>query len=304
MASQDPGIVGDSFQVGYRFQHYWDASMARAFFSCEVGAGLFLVSMLYDFALGMLLGILITGILKTYFHLAHMGVPLKAWRAILRPDRSWTSRGLIGIAFFTSFGLAQALNVWLDLETMMGFGPAITNLMQLVAGVAALVVITYQGFAMSASSAIALWHTIFMPISSLVYGLTSGVLLALVLGWSRWLSAGSAEQLVNAGLALLLLDFAVLASLMISVDRGSSGGKLSVELLLKTLYRKRFLSLVVGVGLFLPILLLSLAPGLYLFVLVACAAALTGFYAYRALVFKAGVYDPMPSFRPSASQQQ
>jgi len=72
--------------------------MASAFFFGELGAGLFFVSLLLESAQGMLAGLLITGLLKTYFHLSHMGVPKKSWRAILRPDRSWISRGLIGMS--------------------------------------------------------------------------------------------------------------------------------------------------------------------------------------------------------------
>jgi DMSO reductase anchor subunit len=115
MAMPNLAMVGDTFQVGYRFQRYWDTPMANAFFFGELGAGLFSVSMLFDFVLGMTIGLLTTGIFKPYFHLAHMGVPLRSWRALVRPDRSWTSRGLIGIAIFMGAGSVHTLNVAFDL---------------------------------------------------------------------------------------------------------------------------------------------------------------------------------------------
>ena len=65
--------------------------MAVAFFAAEVGTGLFLVSYYFDLMLGMILGVALAGTLKPYFHLAHMGVPGKSIRALLRPDRSWIS---------------------------------------------------------------------------------------------------------------------------------------------------------------------------------------------------------------------
>ena len=38
MSTRNAPIVGDSFQVGYRFQRYWDTPMANAFFFGELGA--------------------------------------------------------------------------------------------------------------------------------------------------------------------------------------------------------------------------------------------------------------------------
>ena len=104
MNTASPGLVGNSFKLGYRFQRYWDTSMALAFFSAEAGAGLFVVSACFGLTLGMLVGLLLVATLKPYFHLAHMGVPSKSWRAITRPDRSWISRGVIGIALLIGFG--------------------------------------------------------------------------------------------------------------------------------------------------------------------------------------------------------
>ncbi|KAA3628643.1 MAG: nitrite reductase, partial [Proteobacteria bacterium] len=95
MSTRNAPIVGDSFKVGYRFQRYWDTPMANAFFFGELGAGFFFVSLLVGFVPGMAVGILLTCVLKTYFHISHMGVPPKAWRAIIRPDRSWISRGIL-----------------------------------------------------------------------------------------------------------------------------------------------------------------------------------------------------------------
>ena len=58
-----------------------------------------------------------------------------------------------------------------------------------------------------------------------------------------------------------------------------------------------FLFLVVGAGLILPVLILLVAPGSFIAVLLAAVAVLAGYYTYRVLIFKAGVYEPMTSFR-------
>lgn len=296
MAARDLPIVGDSFNVGYRFQRYWDTPMANAFFFGELGAGLFFVSLLFDFTTGMLAGLLTTGILKTYFHLSHMGVPMKSWRAIVRPDRSWISRGLLGIVCMTGLGAAYALSIWLD----WGLNAAIAGLLKLAAGAAALVVMTYQGFAMSHSTAISLWNTGLMPVSSLVYAATGGVLGTLVLGWGGFLAADldSRTLLVHAALALLLVMAVVLLSLLHGAHHGSPGGRKSVELLTRTYYAKWFYGAICGAGIALPVALLWFAGGAYFAVLLAALGMLAGYYAFRVLIFKAGVFEPIMSFRP------
>jgi formate-dependent nitrite reductase membrane component NrfD len=299
MAIQDTKIVGDSFQVGVRFQRYWDTSMANAFFCGELGAGLFFVSFFFDFITGMVAGLLITGIFKSYFHIAHMGVPMKSWRAILRPDRSWISRGLIAIVFYLGFGAAHCLIIAFDLETAWGLGMAIGNLVQLLATCAALVVMTYQGFAMSHSTAISLWNTTLMPVSSLTYALTGGAVLTMALGWNSLFAVTpqDREYLANGILLLLLIDAVVLAGVLYSANNRSKGGKVSASLLLTGTYRQVFLYVVVGTGLLLPALILSIVRGHFIAVLLAAIAVLAGYYGYRVLIFKAGVYEPMANFR-------
>jgi formate-dependent nitrite reductase membrane component NrfD len=300
VATHDVPIVGDSFQVGYRFQRYWDTPMANAFFCGELGAGLFFVSLWFGFLPGMLTGLLITGILKTYFHISHMGVPMKSWRAMLRPDRSWISRGLISIMVWSAFGFAHVLNLWFDLETVLGFGSIISGLIKLVAAAAALMVMTYQGFAISHSTAISLWSSGLMPVSSLVYALTAGTFLTLVLGWNGFLAEqpDKLNLLINGALFMLVVIAVVLLSLLHGAHHGSPGGRTSVELLVKSLYAKWFLGVVWGTGLILPALLLWAAAGSYAAVILAALGMLAGYYAYRVLIFKAGVFEPIMSFRP------
>ncbi|MAF83227.1 MAG: polysulfide reductase NrfD [Gammaproteobacteria bacterium] len=299
MTIQDSKIVGDNFQVGVRFQRYWDTSMANAFFCGELGAGIFFVSFLFDFVTGMVAGLLITGIFKSYFHITHMGVPMQSWRAILRPDRSWISRGLMAITCYLGLGAVHCLILAFDLETAWGLGTAVGNLVQLLAACAALVVMTYQGLAMSHSTAISLWNTALMPVSSMTYALTGGTVLTLLLGWNKVFAVmpQGQESLVSKILLLLLIDAIVLASVVYSAKNRSRGGKVSALLLLTGAYRQVFLSLVIGAGLILPMMLLWFVPGNLIAVLLAAAGILIGHYSYRVLVFKAGVYEPMTSFR-------
>lgn len=299
-SSRDLPIVGDSFNVGYRFQRYWDTPMANAFFCGELGGGIFLVAAALNFMPGMLLGLLLTCGLKSYFHLSHMGVPGKSWRAILRPDRSWISRGLWSIVFYAGFGFAYLALAWLGLGESMGLSAGFLGFIKVLAMLAALVVCTYQGFAMSHSTAIALWSTGMMPVSSLAYALTGGVMVNLVIGSGSILAADAAlrANLVTTGLVLLILLAVVHLSLLHAGHHGSPGGRKSVELLTRSFYAQWYWGITWAVGIIVPVFLLWSAGGSGAAVLIAAVAALVGYYSFRQLIFKAGLFEPIMSFKP------
>jgi formate-dependent nitrite reductase membrane component NrfD len=278
-------MVGDNFRLGYRFQRHWDWAMASAFFCGELGAGLFVVSMIFENAPGLVLGLLVTGIGKPIFHLTHMGVPEASWRAILRPDRSWTSRGLIALMVFIGAGTLHAIDVYLGHALPLGM------VFQVLAAAAALGVMTYQGFAMSHSTAIALWNTAMIPALSLLYALTGGMAVILVL-----LPGSSLGGALPLAQGLLLADLIMLLCMVHAAYHGSPGARLSAQLLVKGLYTKWFLGVVVAAGLLLPLALLSLGSGAMMLRLAAAAGVLAGFYAFRVLIFKAGVYEPVMTF--------
>ena len=303
MATDQPIIVGDSFALGYRFQRYWNASMASAFFFGELGAGLFIVSMYYGVVPGMIGGLVATGILKAYFHLAHMGVPGNSWRAMMRPDRAWISRGIIAIAVFVVFGVAHVL---LEVGGVFGLefgagGGAVPPAIKTIAVLAALGVLLYHGFLISHSSAISLWSTGLMPIVSIVYALLGGAALTAALGWNALVGEVPDAMLSLRALTLILLAglAVVLFSLMYAALNGSPGARVSMNLLLKGPFAKFFVPLVTGVGLALPLLLLLWAPATYVTSLIIAVAVLVGYYAFRVFIFKAGVYDPIMSFAPT-----
>jgi sulfite dehydrogenase (quinone) subunit SoeC len=299
MATYQPPIVGDSFALGYRFQRYWNASMASAFFFGELGAGIFVVSLLYGALPGMIAGLVATGVLKPYFHLAHMGVPGRSWRALMRPDRSWISRGMIAIAVFVTFGLAHVL-----LQTggifgvdFSGIDAAASRAVAVVAVVAAFGVMLYHGFAMAHSTAISLWSTGLMPVAGVAYALLGGTALTRVLGGNA--TTAGLPSLHALSLVLLAVTGFVLFSLAYTALNGAPGARVSMDLLLKGPFAKAFVPVVIGVGLVLPALLLLLAPAGYFVSLLVAISVLAGYYAFRALIFKAGVYDPVMSFAPN-----
>jgi hypothetical protein len=71
-----------------------------------------------------------------------------------------------------------------------------------------------------------------------------------------------------------------------------------VELLTRAFYAKWIYGAVWGAGLVLPALLLWFAGDAYIAVMLATIGMLTGYYAFRVLIFKAGVFEPIMNFRP------
>jgi formate-dependent nitrite reductase membrane component NrfD len=293
MAIEDKVFSGDTLRVGYRFQRHWDNSMAYAFFCAELGAGLFFVSLLMDSTMGMIAGLVLCSTGKPYFHLAHMGVPMKSWRAMLRPDRSWISRGLLGLGGMIGAGFLYVVAVLFGEQLGLGADSALVWLLKLASAGLALVVMSYQGFAMSHSSAISIWNSAIMPMASLLYSLALGVGFAIVL-----LPSGQAAGLVDTQL-LLLLGLTVMHLMFLhSGWHGSPGSRTSVELLLQTRYAKWFWGLVIALGLAAAALLLWAAPVSKTAALVSAVSVAAGFMAWRILIFKIGVYEPVMSMNP------
>lgn len=304
MATRDFPIVGDSLALGYRFQRHWNQSMANAFFFGELGAGIFLAAFLYGSVAGMIAGVLITAILKTYFHLSHMGVPERSWRAILRPDRSWISRGAISIVIFTGAAILYivlgrlGLLGWLGLEDS-AFGQGLLWVMQWVAVVFAMVVMVYHGFAIADSSAISFWNTGMMPVSSFSYSFLSGLVVTMNLDpQAGAVAVGMMPPIHSAALIALVLTMIILAAMLQAANRGAPGARMSLRLLIrKGPYMKGFYGLVLLAGLLLPFVLLLAQPSRFGDLLIALGV-LAGYYMFRSLVFKVGLYDPIISFAP------
>lgn len=293
MSIENKVFSGDTLRVGYRFQRHWDNSMAYAFFCAELGAGLYFASLLLNSIAGMALGFVVVAIGKPYFHLAHMGVPKKSWRAMLRPDRSWISRGVWALAAMIGSSFLYIACIYFSDQLGIDANSAWPRLLKVVSAGSALVVMTYQGFAMSHSSAIAIWNSAILPMASLMYSLAVGLAITrLVLPEAQASGLANALQLLLLGLAIMHLTF------LHSGWHGSPGARTSVELLLQTLYARWFWGMVVAVGIMLPAVISWVAPASWAATLLSAIAIGAGFMAWRILIFKIGVYEPIISFNP------
>lgn len=282
-------LEADNFRLGYRQQTHWDWTVGTAFFFAEWGAGVFLVALLVQQVAGMVLGLLLVGVGKSGFQMLHTGVRRRAWRAILRPDRSWISRGTIGVAAFMACGIAHVAAI------VLGAPAGLRLPLAVIAGAAALVVATYQGFAMAHSTAIALWSSAVMPMASLVYSLAAGAVSVLLL---QSLALAPAGEVLPAGLAAMLA-FGVLLLLLAMVQagrHGSPGARVSIDLLTTGRNGRLFHGVVMLAGAVVPSLALWAGSAATAWVALATAGVLAGFLAFRILILEVGVYEPVLPF--------
>jgi formate-dependent nitrite reductase membrane component NrfD len=249
--------------------------------------GLFLLSYLAGFPEGALAGLLVVGVLKTAAHMLFLGKPLRFWRAAFGRRTSWISRGVLAMTVFLVAGLAYLLP-WFGVET----GGAAKKAFGVVAAIAAVVVMTYDGFVLRASRGIAAWRSWLVPLLVFGYSLLGGATATLVLraatgeGFSRWgLDAIELGALgVNLGLIAL---YAVVIR-----DRGGAA-RFAFEQLTRGRFRLVFAAAVaVGLGVTIALASVATATGSTALLAVAAVTDLAGHFAVFLALLRAGVYAP------------
>jgi formate-dependent nitrite reductase membrane component NrfD len=289
MSTYSATIARHTFAYGFYRQTWWAWLIGSAFFFGEIGAGLFLVSLLAGEWVGMTVGYLIVMVGKNTAHLLYLGRPERFWRAAMRPDRSWIARGLwaTGILAVTGFILLAPHVIGVSRQLSAG----VSSLVFWLAAASALFIMFYDGFVMSFSRAIPFWHTKMLPLLCLTYASLGGVTLFLTLNEIlRWESAYGG-LLLRLEYALLVTNFVVLAVYLYRMSRWLPAAQETVRSLLKGRYAGVFLGLVVLLGLVGTLILASLhiwVGALWLVVAIA-AAELVGDFALLIVLLKSGL---------------
>ncbi len=175
-------------------QNVWGNQHATWFTFMGVGGGLFINRMVFGIEMGRFLGMTWADILSLVLIgvgglilIADLGKPLRLLRSLLNPRTSWISVG--AIADFTFMGLAGLwtladFNVGgggLNLTGLPWHGDGTLGLVfQVVAALAAIVVITYPGLVLASSPSIPFWNSTLIPMQFLVNGFASGLACGLI----------------------------------------------------------------------------------------------------------------------------
>lgn len=285
-------VDNESFVMGYRTQTEWRWLIPAAFFLGGLGAGTFMVSLFTGFTLAAAIGWLVAVVGKGVVHFIYLGKPLRFWRAMMKPQSSWISRGILGM-----IGLAVFGGIYLGMASgvLPGQGSSAQTVFAVLAGLSAFVVMIYDGFVIATPPSIPLWHNAIMPMLALAYSLLGGTTLVLLLATA---GAGSLTEETISGLhrlemVMVVFNFLVLMFLLSISWSASATARESVILLLKR-YGILFVGGVIVVGLAATGLLALAAAELTLGILLAIALCeLVGDFLVWFTLLNSGVYQPI-----------
>lgn len=263
-----------------------------AFFFIELGAGLYFCSLFFNLRWGMLVGWLVTAVLGGGTHLLYLGKPLRFWRAFLRPQSSWISRGLLFVVVYVVVGAFH-------IALLPGLPQAAIVSLDVVMGIVSFLVVIYGGFAMNYIRAIPFWNTPLLPALYVVASFWGGceVALGLMLQSGDTAMIGLAESLVP----MFLLGYILLIGVYIwSMRYGPSAAKQSVREMIRGSLAVAFYAGVIVLGIIVPLSVLiytysgSLGTGAVpMLLVIAILSGLIGDLSARYCILKAGIYSPL-----------
>lgn len=268
------------FSLSWHSQKEWGWQVALDLFCGGLGAGTFLMSLWVGSRAGAWLGVLLVAFAGVVL-LSHLGRPGRFWRALTQCRTSWIARGAWSMSLFVLLAV---------LSLLIGGGAG--QVIVLLAGVFAVLVILYPGFVLSASPSIPFWNSPLLPMLFLAYSLSGAVLLLLLLG----LVPVPAQTLAVRTLALPLLGATLIlvATYLEIMNRSQAAAREAVQWLLRGRLAGLFLWVAVGVGLVAPLVLLvlGLSAGLTGWLQLAALGGLIGGYLFRHTLLQAGIYGP------------
>jgi formate-dependent nitrite reductase membrane component NrfD len=309
-------VFMDRFMLEPKVQRVWDVPHATWFTLMGVGGGVFVLARLLglELELGTLLGLPLVDLISFaaiavggLILIADLGKPLRFFRALLNPGTSWISRGAIADFVFLTVG---GLLVLPDLE-LGGTKPfdglpwdaagtsGLGRVLEIIALVAAVIVMFYAGQVLAEPRAIPYWHSPLIPLQFLMSSAATSMAVLLVMETAndRTIPAGQCWLLVGF-LALLLA--AIGEHLRSGADR--PGKAESIERLTKGRYRTSFLGGVVVLGTLLPMALglvgAAAAGARDVIGILALLCTLPAGFLLRLLTLRVGIFPPVRSMVP------
>lgn len=287
-----------TFAFGFHRQIWWSWLIGAAFFFGEIGAGLFLVSLLSEHWTGMAVGYVIVIVGKNAAHLLYLGRPARFWRAAVRPDRSWIARGTWATGILGAAGFLVLFPRFF--EPYWQLGEQTTVAVSFLAGFSALFIMFYDGFVLKASRSIPFWHTNLLPVLCLTYAILGGTTLSLTLRELRGETIPSYLSMTEY--SLLVFNLLLLGVYLWRMFKARPAARESVRLLLRGAYAFAFIGLVLLIGL-LGTLMFSMihtwTHWTWMVVLVA-TCELIGDFALLMVLLKSGLFSPQspPAYQP------
>lgn len=255
-----------------------------AFFFSEIGAGLYFVSLFYEYKAGLILGWLITLVLGGIIHVLYLGNPLRAWRMMMKPNTSELSRGIWVIGIFAGLGFLQIL-------TASSFNVVFNTIM----GILCLLIISHGFATMNVIRALPAWSSTMVLPLSVVSGVWIGYQIL------QFMAAVSGPAALAGGMevwseVLFLAYFICVLLYVWGTYHSNEIGKESIEMQIKGALSRISMIGVGGLGILLPLLFTLImwggdTHGVLIFLRLACVVA--GDLALRYVIMKGAVYKPL-----------
>ena len=290
-------------------QTVWGIPHATWFFAMGVGGALYLNRFLFGIDLGRILGMSAADILGMILIsigglilIADLGQPLRFWKALRNPRTSWISVGAICDFIFMG---ADVLYVLPSLELggarplaalPTGDGTAIGSLLQVVAAIAAFIVIVYPGLVLASTTAIPFWNTTLIPLQFLAYAFTSALGLAVLAG-ALGLSASDTAPILGPTALMLSVCLLLLVAHLLNAANARRTALASAQILLQGDLKLPFWAgcLVLGLAAPLALVLFALGTGpsaAGAALVVAAILTLPSNFLAKYCVIRAGLYAP------------
>ena len=153
----------------------------------SLGAGLYLVSLIFDNWWGMVAGWVIIMFIKIPLHLIYFGKPLRFWRTIIpftsAWKTSWFTRGINFCVYFGTIVFFQLAVGYIASNYYPGTAWGTWDIvLRVFGGFFAVLVGIYSGFIMSYCKSVPFWNNAMVPLILLFAGVADGFALMLGVG--------------------------------------------------------------------------------------------------------------------------
>jgi len=255
-----------------------------AFFFSEIGAGLYFVSLFYEYKAGLILGWLITLFLGGIIHVLYLGNPLRAWRMLMKPNTSELSRGIWIIGIFAALGFLQMV-------TTGSFNYVFNTIM----GILCLLIISHGFATMNVIRALPAWSSTMVLPLSVISGVWIGhQILQFMLAVSG--SSALASSMEVWAEVLFLAYFLCILLYVWGTYHSNEIGKESIKMQVTGDISKISFAGVGGLGLLLPFIFTLIMWGGDTnggLIFLRLAAVIAGDLALRYVIMKSAVYKPL-----------
>lgn len=255
-----------------------------AFFFSEIGAGLYFVSLFYEYRAGIVLGWLVTLILGGLIHVLYLGNPLRAWRMLMKPATSELSRGIWIIGVFAALGFLQMV-------TAGGFNIVFNVIM----GILCLLIISHGFATMNVIRALPAWSSNIVLPFSIISGVWVGQQIL------QFMFAASGSALLASGMevwaeSFFFAYFLCLVLYVWGTWHANEIGQTSIKMMVDGDLKKITLIGVGGLAVILPLIFTLImwggqTNGVLIFLRLAAICA--GDLAVRYIIMKSAVYTPL-----------